>query len=240
MTYSATISAKERLIVALDFSTREGAREIVQACGERVNFYKIGYQMIYKDHGIEFARELVTAGKRIFLDVKLHDIGNTVTQGIEGIADLGVDFVTVHGKPPTMDAAVKGRGNSGLKILAVTVMTSLDDDDLILAGYSDTIEQLVMRRAQQAVDAGVDGVICSAQEAAMLRGKFGDKLILVTPGIRPDFAGQDDQKRVVTPGEAFRNSVDHIVVGRPITAHDNPEQAAALIQKEIAQNVATG
>lgn len=238
MTYSEMIPAKEHLIVALDFSTRKEARAVARLCESSVNFYKIGYQLIFKDRGIDLAREFVMEGKRVFLDVKLHDIGNTVTQGIEGIADLGVDFVTVHGKPATMEAAVMGRRDSGLKILAVTVMTSLDNEDLRQAGYSDSVEELVMRRAHQAADIGVDGLICSAQEAEILRARFGDRLILVTPGIRPDFSSQDDQKRVVTPGEAIRSTVDHMVVGRPITAHDNPAQAAALIQKEIAQNLA--
>ena len=180
--------ARPRLIVALDVPSVAAAEAMVARLGEAVSFYKIGYQLAFAG-GLDFARALARAGKQVFLDLKLHDIGNTVAKGVESVAQLGATFLTVHAYPQTMHAAVDARAGSGLRILAVTVLTSYDDADLAAAGYDFTVPELVAERAAQARDIGVDGLVCSAEEAAMLRPIVGAGMVLVTPGIRP--AGAD-------------------------------------------------
>src|SRR6202047_1863319 len=196
------LEPRERLIVALDVPSVAEAEALVVRLGETVSFYKIGYQLAFAG-GIDFARVLAGAGKRIFLDLKLHDIGNTVARGVESVARLGASFLTVHAYPQTMHAAVDARSGSALRILAVTVLTSYDDADLAAAGYDFTVSELVGERAAQARDVGIDGLVCSGEEAAMLRPIIGAGMLLVTPGIRPAGSVAGDQKRVVTPAAAI-------------------------------------
>jgi orotidine-5'-phosphate decarboxylase len=222
---------RDRLIVALDLPTPAAAEAMVMQLGETVSFYKIGYQLAFAG-GLPLAADLVRAGKRVFLDLKLHDIGNTVAKGVESIAHLGATFLTVHAYPQTMKAAVEAR-TEGLRILAVTVLTSYNDADVAAAGYDFTVAELAAERAAQARDIGVDGLVCSAEEAARLRKIVGPGMALVTPGIRPAGTDINDQKRVVTPGHAIIAGADHIVVGRPIIAASDPKAVAAAIVEEI-------
>jgi orotidine-5'-phosphate decarboxylase len=226
------LDPRERLIVALDVASVAEAEALVARLGETVSFYKIGYQLAFAG-GIDFARVLAGAGKRVFLDLKLHDIGNTVARGVESVARLGVSFLTVHAYPQTMHAAVDGRKGSALRLLAVTVLTSYDDADLAAAGYDFTVSELVGERAAQARDIGIDGLVCSGEEAAMLRPVVGPGMVLVTPGIRPAGAAVGDQKRVMTPSAAIAAGADHLVVGRPIVAASDPRAAAEAIVIEI-------
>jgi len=228
------LEPRERLIVALDVSSIAEAEAMVAQLGPSVVFYKIGYQLGFAG-GLDFAQALAGTGKRVFLDMKLHDIGNTVARGVESIARMGVTFLTVHAYPQTMHAAVEARGNSKLRILAVTVLTSYDDADLAAAGYDFTVPELVAERAAQARDIGVDGIVASPEEAAKLRPVIGPGMILVTPGIRPAGAERDDQKRIMTPAAAIKSGADYLVVGRPIVAADDPKAAAEAIVAEIAQ-----
>ena len=224
---------RDRLIVALDMGSVDEARALVGALSEAATFYKIGYRLGYAG-GLGFAGELIGAGKKVFLDLKLHDIGNTVEEGVRSVAKLGATFLTVHAYPQTLRAAVAGRAGSDLKILAVTVLTSYDDRDAAEAGYSGTVDELVARRAAQARDLGVDGIVCAATEAARVRAVVGPDLLVVTPGIRPSGAAAGDQKRIVTPGEALRAGADYLVVGRPITDAPDPRGAAQGIVDEMA------
>jgi orotidine-5'-phosphate decarboxylase len=226
---------RERLIVALDVASVEAAEALVARLGDAVSFYKIGYQLAFAG-GLDYAQMLAGAGKRVFLDLKLHDIGNTVAAGVKSVARLGASFLTVHAYPQTMKAAVEAREGS-LRILAVTVLTSYDDADLAAAGYDFTVPELAAERAAQARDIGVDGLVCSAQEAAALRTIVGPKLSLVTPGIRPAgaTAAAGDQKRIATPAAAIEAGADYLVVGRPIIAATDPRAAAAAIVAEIAR-----
>ena len=232
-----TITAQDRLIVALDLPSTDAARGLIAKLGDAVTFYKIGYQLGFAG-GLEFARELIGQGKQVFVDLKLHDIGNTVEKGVESIAKIGATFLTVHAYPQTMKAAVTGKGGSKLKILGVTVLTSYDDKDLREAGYDSPVTELVKRRAEQARDIGVDGLVCSPEEAAALRGITGKKMVLVTPGIRPAGAAVGDQKRIMTPAKAIEAGADYLVVGRPITEAADPKAAARSIVAEIVQAAA--
>src|SRR4029453_14235590 len=227
------LDPRERLIVALDVPSVGEAETLVTRLGGAVSFYKSGYQLAFAG-GIDFARVLASAGKRIFLDLKLHDIGNTVAKGVEGVARLGASFLSVHAYPQTMHAAVDARKGSPLRLLAVTVLTSYDDADLAAAGYDFTVSELVRERAAQARDVGIDGLVCSGEETAMLRPIVGAGMVLVTPGIRPAGAAAGDQKRIMTPGAAIAAGADHLVVGRPILAAPDPQAAAEAIIAEIA------
>jgi orotidine-5'-phosphate decarboxylase len=227
-----TATARDRLIVALDLASLNEAERTVVRLGDVVSFYKIGYELVMAG-GLPFAADLVRAGKRVFLDLKLHDIGNTVSRATERAAELGVTFLTVHAYPQTMRAAVEGRGKSALKILGVTVLTSWNDKDLREAGFDLTLNDLVSKRAEQAKAAKIDGLIASPLEAGPLRKKIGRSLLIVTPGIRPAGAGDGDQKRVMTPAQAIDAGVDHLVVGRPIVAASDPASAARAIVDEI-------
>ena len=230
---AAFVDPRDRLIVALDLPSVAAAEAMVVRLGEAVSFYKVGYQLAFAG-GLAFAQELVRANKRVFLDLKLHDIGNTVAHGVESVARLGATFLTVHAYPQTMHAAVDARAGSDLRILAVTVLTSYDDADLAAAGYDFTVSELVAERAAQARDIGVDGIVCSAAEAEELRSIISDGMVLVTPGIRPAGAATGDQKRVMTPAAAVAAGVNHLVVGRPILAAPDPKAAAEAIVAEIA------
>jgi orotidine-5'-phosphate decarboxylase len=227
------LEARDRLILALDVPSVAAAERMVDRLGDSVAFYKIGYQLAFAG-GLPLAETLVDAGKRVFLDLKLHDIGNTVAKGVESVARLGATFLTVHAYPQTMKAAVEARGERGLRILAVTVLTSYNDADLAAAGYDFTVTELVAERAAQARDMGVDGLVCSAEEAAKLRPIVGPSIVLVTPGIRPAGADGDDHKRVMTPARAIAAGADHLVVGRPILEASDPKAAAVAILAEIA------
>jgi orotidine-5'-phosphate decarboxylase len=227
------INPRDRLIVALDLPSVAAAEKVVAQLGDTVTFYKIGYQLAFAQ-GLTLAETLARAGKQIFLDLKLHDIGNTVSRGVESVARLGATFLTVHAFPQTMKAAVEARAGSSLQILAVTVLTSYDDADLAAAGYDMTVPELVSARAAQAHDIGVDGLVCSAAEAVPLRRQVPD-MLLVTPGIRPAGAEIGDQKRIMTPAEAIIAGVDYLVVGRPILQAADPKAAAAAIVAEITQ-----
>jgi orotidine-5'-phosphate decarboxylase len=223
---------RERLIVALDVPSVETAQGMVARFGDSISFYKIGYQLAFAG-GLAYAGKLAQSGKRVFLDLKLHDIGNTVAAGVKSVARLGATFLTVHAYPQTMQAAVEAREH-GLRILAVTVLTSLNDADLAAAGYDATVGELVARRAAQARDIGVDGLVCSPEEAANVRRIVDGGLTLVTPGIRPAGAGASDQKRIATPSAAIAAGADYLVVGRPILAAADPKAAAEAIVAEIA------
>jgi orotidine-5'-phosphate decarboxylase len=226
------VEPRERLIVALDVSSVEAAQAMVARLGDAVSFYKIGYQLAFAG-GLAYAKELTGAGKRVFLDLKLHDIGNTVAQGVKSVARLGASFVTVHAYPQTMAAAVQAR-EGDLRILAVTVLTSYDDRDLKAAGYDASVQSVVAGRAEQARIVGVDGLVCSPEEVAKVRSIVGAKLALVTPGIRPVGAEAGDQKRIATPAAAIAAGADYLVVGRPIIAAPDPKAAAQAIVAEIA------
>ena len=228
-----SIAPRDRLIVALDLSSVEAAQDMVRRLGDAVTFYKIGYQLAYAG-GLAYARTLADGGKRVFLDLKLHDIGNTVAQGVKSIARLGATFLTVHAYPQTMQAAVDAR-EAGLRILAVTVLTSYDDSDLAAAGYDTTVRELAAQRAAQAREIGVDGLVCAAEEAASLRSIAGANMTLVTPGIRPAGSERGDQKRVMTPARAVAAGADYLVVGRPILAAADPQAAAEAIVTEITE-----
>ncbi len=229
-----SLDARERLIVALDLAEVKAAEAMVSRLGESVWFYKIGYQLAFAG-GLSFAAGLIAAGKQVFLDLKLHDIGNTVTKGVESVAQIGATFLTVHAYPQTMKAAVEGKKGSTLRILAVTVLTSYDDADLAAAGYDMSVGELAAARAAQARDTGVDGLVCSAEEAANLRNIVGPGMVLVTPGIRPAGSATGDQKRIMTPARAIEAGADYLVVGRPIVEARDPKAAADAIVAEIEQ-----
>jgi len=229
----ATIAPRDRVIVPLDLPNVAAAEAMVARLGDSVTFYKIGYQLAYAG-GLPLVGKLVDQGKKVFLDLKLHDIGNTVARGVESVARLGATFLTVHAYPQTMKAAVEGRGGSGLKLLAVTVLTSYDDGDLHAAGYRLGVSDLVEARAQQAQVLGLDGIVCSPEEASGLRKIVGHQMRLVTPGIRPAGAEAGDQKRIMTPARAIAAGADYLVVGRPITGAADPRAAAEAVHAEIA------
>ncbi len=230
----STIALRDRLIVALDLPGTAPAEAMIARLGDSVTFYKIGYQLAYAG-GLSLVRQLTGNGKKVFVDLKLHDIGNTVARGVESLAALGATFLTVHAYPQTMKAAVEARAGSGLQILAVTVLTSYDDADLQAAGYRLSVSDLVEARARQAQALGVDGLVCSPEEAASLRQIVGRSMSLVTPGIRPAGTPSGDQKRIMTPQRAIAAGADYLVVGRPVMEAADPKAAAEAIQAEIAQ-----
>src|ERR1700704_1936810 len=232
----SAITPRDRLIVGLDLPNVGAAEAMIARLGDSVTFYKIGYQLAYAG-GLPLVPQLVRAGKKVFVDLKLHDIGNTVARGVQSIARLGATFLTVHAYPQTMKAAVEGRTGSDLRILAVTVLTSYDDGDLHAAGYRLGVSDLVEARAQQAQVLGVDGIVCSPEEVASLRKIVGHQMNLVTPGIRPAGAASGDQKRIMTPARAITAGADYLVVGRPILEAPDPKAAADAIVGEIAQAV---
>jgi orotidine-5'-phosphate decarboxylase len=226
---------RDKLIVALDLPSYDEARALVHCLGDTVSFYKIGLELLFSD-GLPLAQELKGEGKRVFLDLKFLDIGNTVEHAVAAAARLGVDFITVHGHDTkTLKAAVRGREDSNLKLLAVTVLTNLDQSDLDEQGIAATPSGLVIGRARMAENAGFDGVIASGQEAAALRAETGPKFLIVTPGIRLPGAEVGDQTRVTTPEDALRFGANHIVVGRPINAAKDPKAAAEDFLAHIAK-----
>ena len=232
MTADITAEMRDRLIVGLDVPTLAEAEKVVRELGDTVNFYKIGYQLVFAG-GLDFASELAQSGKKVFLDMKLLDIDNTVAKGVENIARMGVSMLTLHAYPKAMRAAVAAAEGSGLCLLGVTVLTSMDEQDLIEAGYDTDPKSLVLKRAAQARDAGMGGVVCSAAEAAIIRETVGPDLAVVTPGIRPVGADAGDQKRVVTPADAIRAGASHLVVARPIVGAPDRKTAAEAILAEM-------
>jgi orotidine-5'-phosphate decarboxylase len=226
--------ADPRLICALDVPTVDQAEALVDQIGDAVSFYKIGLELLATG-GMGLARALKGSGRQVFADWKLHDIGNTVERAAAALAATGAcDFLTVHGEPQVMAAAVKGRGASPMKILAVTVLTSLDDKHLAAMGYSLSAPDLVELRVRQALEAGCDGVISSPHEAARARALGGSDFLVVTPGVRPAGASLDDQARAAGPADALRAGASHLVVGRPINAAADPRAAALAIVAEMA------
>lgn len=226
------MQARDRLIVSLDVPTVQEAEKLVTLLGDEASFYKIGYQLVFAG-GLEFARDLAKSGKRVFLDMKLLDIDNTVASGVENIAKMGMSMLTLHAYPKAMRAAVEAAKGSGLCLLGVTVLTSMDEADLRDAGYADDPRTLVLRRADQARDAGMGGIVCSAEEAEAVRAVIGPDMALVTPGIRPAGADKGDQKRVMTPYDALSAGASHLVVGRPIVKAPDPKAAAHAILAEM-------
>jgi len=224
---------RQRLIIALDVPTVPDAEALVARIGQAGAFYKIGYQLAFGG-GLAFAERLLGDGKQVFLDLKLHDIGATVEEGVRALKRLGASLLTVHAYPQTMRAALAGRGEGGPGLLAVTVLTSYDDIDLADAGYDVSPADLVARRTAQARDLGLDGVVCAPTEAEAARALLGPNRLVVTPGVRPEGSARGDQKRVMTPAEAIRAGASHLVVGRPITGAADPEHAARAIVDEIA------
>ena len=228
-------TAKDKLIVALDFPSYDDARALVDRLGDTVSFYKVGLELLFSD-GLAMAAELKNEGKRVFLDMKFLDIGNTVEKAVASVAQLGFDFLTIHGTDTkTMKSAVKGRGNAPLKLLAVTVLTSLDQTDINEQGIILSPRELVLKRALMAHDAGMDGVIASGQEAASIRAATGKEFLIVTPGIRLPGSDAGDQTRITTPEDALRAGANHLVVGRPITAAADPKRAAETVLSHIAK-----
>ena len=226
------MNSDTRLYVALDLPDIDAGRAMVETLGDAVVSYKIGLQLLPLG-GTEFGRELKQAGKNVFLDFKLHDIGATVEKSTRAITKIGVDMLTVHATPDVMAAAARGRGESTLKIMAVTVLTSLDDKSLYEMGYFTNVEELVMHRVRQAVAAGVDGVISSPLEAEKIRAVVPKSFLIVTPGVRMPGGDKGDQKRVAAPKDALRDGASHIVVGRPITQSKDPRKAALEILANI-------
>ena len=221
------------LIVALDLDTRSEAEALVTRLGDSVDFYKIGYQLFYSGDGLALGKALIAAGKRVFFDLKLLDIDNTVEKGVVAIARTGATLLTVHAYPRTMRVAAEAAAGSGLGVLGVTVLTSMDDADLEEAGYARDAAGLVSLRAGQARAAGIAGVVCSPREAEMVRAIVGQDFAIVTPGIRPLGAALGDQKRVMGPAEAIAAGATHLVVGRPITAADDPVAAARTVRADM-------
>jgi orotidine-5'-phosphate decarboxylase len=229
------MTADPRLITALDLPTRGEAEALVERLGDAVSFYKIGLQLLATD-GMALAGALKRKGHSLFLDWKLHDIGATVEKAAAAIAAAGAgDLLTVHAEPQVLAAAVKGVQGSGLKVLGVTVLTSLSAADLDRIGYGLGVEALVERRIRQALDAGAHGVVASPHEAALARRIGGESFLVVTPGVRPAGASLDDQARAATPADALRSGASHLVVGRPITAAPDPRAAAQAIAAEMAR-----
>ncbi|MDM8344930.1 orotidine-5'-phosphate decarboxylase [Pseudochrobactrum sp. sp1633] len=234
-------SVRDRLIVGLDVPDVIAAEKIVEELGDTVSFYKIGYQLVFSQTeqggGLDFASRLLSMGKKVFLDVKLLDIDNTIAKGVENIAKRGVTMMTLHAYPKAMRAAVEAAKRSDLCLLGVTVLTSMDQADMLEAGYSMTPEELVLRRAQQARDAGMGGIVASAAESAAIRKIIGQDMAIVTPGIRPAGSEAGDQKRVMTPADALRAGSSHLVVARPIVGATDRKAAAQSILEEMASAV---
>ena len=225
------IPRAERLIVALDVSTPKEARDLAERIGDAARFYKVGLELFSTDDCFDLIKWLTYRGKKVFADLKLYDIPETVRRAVANLSGCGATFLTVHGHRSVMEAAAREKGP--MKILAVTVLTSFDQRDLEEMGSTRSVEQLVMARALGAAETGCDGVIASGLEAKALKAEFKDRLLIVTPGIRPAGKASDDQKRTVDVAQAFANGADYIVVGRPIREAADPRQAAQDIQNTI-------
>ncbi|WP_254170566.1 orotidine-5'-phosphate decarboxylase [Roseibium polysiphoniae] len=228
-------SASERLMLPVDVPTVEEARALIKATEGVVGVYKIGMELQFAG-GLDLTRQLADEGHKIFLDVKLHDIDNTIFWAVRNVAKMGVRFMTIHAYPKTMRAAAKALEEDNIDhlcLLGVTVLTSMDDDDLHDAGYRGRVAELVGTRAEDARAAGMGGIVCSPHEAAAMRPILGKGMVMVTPGVRPAGSSADDQKRVMTPGDAIRAGSDYVVIGRPISRARDPRAAAEAIVAEI-------
>ena len=224
----------DQLIIALDFESAREASELVTTLGDAAGFYKVGMEL-FAVAGMDYVRCLVDSGKQVFLDMKYYDIGETVRRAVAVAAKSGATFLTVHAVGQVMRAAVEGRGDSPLKLLAITVLTSLDQQDLLEMGHDCTVSELVARRVRQAMEAGVEGVVvASPLEARAIREIAGPGAILVTPGVRSAGAAKGDQKRVATPAQAIRDGASHLVIGRQVTRAADPVAALAAIRAETA------
>jgi orotidine-5'-phosphate decarboxylase len=232
------VDAKERLIVALDCDSLSQATAFVDALEGLVSFFKVGIELQLAE-GMSPVKYLRSRGKKVFLDLKYFDVPETVERAVRRAASLDVSFLTIHGNAPTIQAAVRGRGDAELRLLAVTVLTSLDAHDIKEFGYECSVEELVLHRAKKAVEAGCDGVIASGREAGRIRSMLGSKLLIVTPGIRPGGFPQQDQKRVVTPAGAILQGADYLVVGRSITSDPFPRGVAERIVAEMQEAFAS-
>ena len=233
VTTATRIDSRERLIVALDVPAPDAARALAERIGDAARFYKVGLELLASGGSFELIQWLGARGNRVFADFKFFDIPETVRRAVANLRGRGVTFVTVHGSRPIMEAAASAKGEA--KILAVTLLTSMGPTELKEMGYGGTVDELVLARARSALESGCDGVIASGLEAPMLKAEFGDRLLIVTPGIRPaSQAASDDQKRTVDVAQAFANGADYIVVGRPIRDAADPRAAAQSIQKTIA------
>ena len=230
--HETSLRSDARCFVALDLPSVEAAEAMVATLGDAVESYKIGLQLL-PIGGVELGQRLKAQGKNVFYDFKFHDIGATVEKATRSIAGLQADLLTVHARPDVMRSAVQGRGDASLKILGVTVLTSLDRQALRDIGYNDNAESLVMRRVEQAIEAGIDGVVSSPLEAAAIRANVPDGFLVVTPGVRPKGADAGDQKRIATPSAALKSGASHLVIGRPITQAPDPRTAALAIAQEM-------
>jgi orotidine-5'-phosphate decarboxylase len=226
------------IIIALDLDSAAEALGLVRRIGPAVGFYKVGMEL-YAAAGPDILTELAAEGKQIFLDMKFYDIGETVKRAVAQVARRDVTFLTVHGSQAVMRAAVEGRGGSGLKLLAVTVLTSFDESDIRQLGYECPVPDLVSLRVKNAMDAGIDGIVCSPLEVARVRQLAGPEAVLVTPGVRSAGAGAGDQKRVATPREAIRNGANYVVVGRQVTRAGDPAAEVERLRAELADSQAT-
>lgn len=224
------------VIIALDCESAGEADKLVSALGANAGFYKVGMEL-YAAAGMAYVRSLADRGKRVFLDLKFYDIGETVKRAVAVVARSGAEFLTVHAVGQVMRAAVEGRGDSKLKLLAVTVLTSFGPEDLAEMGHSRTVSELVLDRVRQARLAGIDGIVASPLEARAIREAAGPAAILVMPGVRSAGAAKGDQKRVTTPAEAVANGANYIVVGRQVTRAENPAAALALIHGELGREL---
>jgi orotidine-5'-phosphate decarboxylase len=228
------IDPKERLIFALDVHTRKEAESYVDKLEGVVDFFKVGI-ILHTVTGAGFVSDLIKRGKKVFLDLKFFDIADTVREAVRQVSELGIDFLTVHADRQVMNAAVEGKGNDHLKILAVTLLTNISVSDLKKMGIDKSPEEVVLQRAKMALECGCDGVIASGREVSVIKKETGGKLLVVTPGVRPAGASADGQKRFVTPSEAIRAGADYLVVGRPIKNAPDPAKAAEIILEEMKQ-----
>jgi len=226
------IEPADRLIVALDVKTADDAKRLVDRLGNVVSFYKVGI-VLHTVSGTDLVKWLIGRGKRVFLDLKFFDIRETVKEAVARVAELGVTFLTIHGNAEIIRGAVEGRGKSDLKLLAVTVLTNLDAADIKDLGFPVSVEELVLHRARMAAESGCDGIVASANEVVAIRKTLGQKLIIVTPGIRPQSSAPDEQKRIATPADAILSGSDYLVVGRPIRSASDPRDAALKIIDEM-------
>lgn len=220
------------VIVALDLESSADARALIAQLGDSASFYKVGLEL-YTATGVDFVRELKAQGHRVFLDLKLYDIGETVKRAVAQVARLGVDFLTVHGSRAVMQSAVAGRAEAPLQLLGVTVLTSFDESDLQQMGYSCSVSHLVELRVRNAMEAGIDGIVCSPLEVSRVRAVSGPRAILVTPGVRSMGAAVGDQKRVATPAQAIADGADYLVIGRQVTRAADPRGEMQRILQEI-------
>jgi orotidine-5'-phosphate decarboxylase len=222
------------IIIALDLESAAQARSLVKTLGDSVGFYKVGMEL-YAAAGMDYARELADSGKRVFLDLKMYDIPETVKRAVKQVAKTNVEFLTIHARLSVMQAAMDGRAESRLKLLGVSVLTSMDDQDLLVdSGHSDKVGDLVALRSRNAIAVGIDGIVCSPLEVAMVRGVTSGKTILVTPGVRSRVGAASDQKRIATPAEAVAAGADYIVIGRQVTRAEDPVAEIVRIRQEIA------